>query len=235
MKTLLINGCSFGYIWNPNPDFISGLDCDKVVNISKPGTSFQRTCRSTVEWIAQNGSPRFVVIPITFCHRWEMPIGKDTRFDKIDGDWIPIQSSKAMSENNHHGINLKYNIDKVRKLSDLYHGLVNSTIGYWDRLFTEIIMLGAFFDHRKIPYLMWDMCNDFDEQLLIDHPHITKAQILKQNKRIINIFSFCGNKYMWRAKAMHKKKQFNQHHDANEYRTLEQYLITYIQQNELFK
>ena len=227
MKTLLINGCSFGHIWKPSIEFITHFDCDAVTNISKPGTGFQRTCRSTIEWIAQHGAPQCVVIPITYSHRWEMPIGQNKLLDDIDGNWIPIQLVKAMEENTWKDIDIKNNREKIYQLSDLYYGLIESTIGYWDKLFTEMLMLCAFLDQHNIPYLMWDMCNDFDEGLLIGPPHVRKAGLIKKNKNILNIFSFCGNKYMWRAKNMPANEHFNQHHNPEQYLSLEQYLIEY--------
>ena len=235
MKTLLVNGCSFGHCWSPSDKFVASLDCDNTVNISKPGTSFQRTCRSTVEWIAQNGNPARVMIPITFAHRWEMPIGPGEQFDKIDGNWIPLQSTHAMSSNQYSEIELKNNHDEIKKLSDLYYGLIPNVIGYWDKIFTEIITISAFLEQRKIPYLMWDMCNEFDESLLIDHPHVKKTQLIKKNKMIMNIFSFCGNKYMWRHKGGDEKDFFNEHHGSNEYNGLEDYILQYMNDNLLLE
>ena len=37
MKTLLLNGCSFGDCWTPTSEFIKSLNCDTVTNISKVG------------------------------------------------------------------------------------------------------------------------------------------------------------------------------------------------------
>ena len=68
--TLLINGCSFARVWNVSENFKNKLNCTKIVNIGKDGTSFPRTLRSTVEWVAQNGNPEFAVILITYAHRW---------------------------------------------------------------------------------------------------------------------------------------------------------------------
>ena len=164
MKKLLINGCSFGYIWSPTKSFVQTVGCDVVENISKPGTSFQRTARSTVEWVAQNGKPGMIIIPITFAHRWEMPIGSEENFDTLDGNWLPLQVNSAM-ENDNHGKNteaferINEDKDKIQKLTDLYYGLIKSTVGYWDKLFTEIITLSSFLEQQKIPYLIFDMCN----------------------------------------------------------------------------
>lgn len=235
MKKLLLNGCSFAQFWDLSEKFVQDLGCDNYVNLGKAGTSFQRTCRTTVEWIAQNGKPHFVLIPITFCHRWEMPIGDGEKLHHLDGNWIPIQTTMAMREATCEEIEIKNNHDKINRLSDLYYGLIDNTIGYWDKLFTEILLLSSFLDHNNISYLMWDMCNDFDEDLLIGSPHLSKSQVIKHNQKIINLFSFCGNKYMWRAKGMPVHEHFNQHHEAKEYKALEQFLIGYAEQQELFQ
>ena len=238
MKKLLINGCSFGHVWSPTKSFVKQVGCDCVENISKPSTSFQRTARSTVEWVAQNGKPDVVVIPITFAHRWEMPIGSEKNFDKLDGNWLPLQVNSAI-ENDICETNVEAfakignDREKIKKIADLYFGLIKSTLGYWDKLFTEIITLSSFLDQQKIPYLMWDMCNDFDEDLLIDHPFVQKAQLIKQNRKIINIFSFCGNKYMWRLKERNIKEPFNQHWGSQEYEGLESYILQYIHDNQI--
>ena len=74
--SLLINGCSFAHFWNPSEDFVKYLQCKDVVNLGKPGTGFDRTVRTTIEWIATNGKPDFVLIPITLSTRWELSIAK---------------------------------------------------------------------------------------------------------------------------------------------------------------
>ena len=96
MKQLLLNGCSFGECWQPTPNFLQKLGCDTVENISKSGTSFQRTCRTTIEWIAQHDLPHYVIIPITFSHRWELAL--NLHEDKLDGSWVPLQNSNFLSK-----------------------------------------------------------------------------------------------------------------------------------------
>ena len=82
---------------------------------------------------------------------------------------------------------------------------------------------------------MWDMCNDFDEDLLIDHSFVQKAQLIKQNMKVINIFSFCGNKYMWRLKERSIGEPFNQHWGSEEYRGLESYILQYVNDNQILQ
>ena len=235
MNTLLINGCSFGHIWEPTANFVEQTKCDEVKNISKPGTSFQRTLRTTIEWVAQNGDPSMVVIPITFAHRWELPIYDNEKFGPIDGIWMPLQTNTAMENDRYMKIQLGSEKDNIKKIIDLYYGLISNTVGYWDKMFTEIISLCAFLEQRKIPYLMWDMCNDFDESLLLKHSFVQKSQLIKQNKKVINIFSFCGNKYMWRLKERNIGEPFNQHWGSEEYEGLESYILQYIHNNQILQ
>ena len=81
MKTLLLNGCSFGHRWHPSKEFVNALGCDQTENISKVATSFQRTCRSTIEWIAINGNPSFVVVIGFLCKTKNMFFLQDRRLE----------------------------------------------------------------------------------------------------------------------------------------------------------
>ena len=117
-KPLLINGCSFGKCWTPSDKFISALDCTSHVNLSKVATGFQRTCRSTVEWIAQNGNPGFVIIPITYVTRVEMPTARCDKWDDIDGNWIPVQENGMLPSDAHDPRrSIKMNVDHAQLIS----------------------------------------------------------------------------------------------------------------------
>lgn len=235
MKTLFINGCSFGECWTPSQEFVTMLGCDNVTNLSKVATSFQRTCRSTVEWIAQNGNPSFVVIPITFAHRWELALSQDE--DDIDGSWVPLQVSKHLPEK----INLHdTSLNDVKKLVDLYYKVIPTIKSYWDKMFTDIITFSAFLEKQKINYLMWDMCNGFDkEHLNINiepYKAFRKIDLISQNPRIIDIWKFCGNRYMRETMPedlRQKTPEFGHHHDSIRYKELEKYIIGYLNNLDL--
>jgi len=230
MNTLLLNGCSFGECWKPSDEFILALGMDKYVNISKSGTSFQRTVRSTIEWIAQNGNPGYVMIPITFSHRWELALNQQE--DDIDGSWIPLQKSNFISE--------KYklqdtSVDKVKKLVDLYYGIIPTIKTYWDKMFMEIITFSAFLEKQKIQYLMWDMANGFDKEhlniYLKPYKGFHKIKLIEDNPRIIDIWTFCGNRYMrdTMPEDLRKKTpEFAYHHGPKQYKELEKYIMGYI-------
>jgi len=224
--TLLINGCSFAQFWNVSSEFARGLDCEKIVNLGKYCTSFQRTVRSTIEWIAQNGKPGYVVIPITFSHRWELSIASTE--DAIDGTWFPLQRKEFIEQNN---ISSLVSVDKIKSLIDLYYGSIPDIRTYWDKMFTEIIMFTGWLDNEKIPYLMFDICNQFDKKHLDNFKGFEKIKFIKQNKNIIDLFSFCGNHFMWNSLAEIDKKNIDPifyHHSDPQYGILEKYLLNYI-------
>jgi len=230
MKTILLNGCSFAEFWKPSDKFIGSLGGGDLINLGKAGTSFQRTCRSTVEWVAQNGSPDFVLIPITFAHRWELALNQDE--DDIDGSWIPLQNSNFLS--NDYRLQ-DSSINDVKKLVDQYYKIIPTLKTYWDKMFTEIITFSAFLEKQKINYLMWDMCNGFDKEHLNIHlkPYkaFRKIDLISQNPRIIDIWSFCGNRYMRDTMPEDVKKdtpEFAHHHKSEQYIHLEQYITNYL-------
>jgi hypothetical protein len=226
MKTLLLNGCSFGECWTPSAYFLDELGMDSCINISKAGTSFQRTARSLIEWIAQNYKPGYVMIPITFAHRWELAL--NTEEDQIDGSWLPLQNSNYLSGNyNLQGIE----IDSLKKFVDQYYGLIPTVKTYWDKIFTDIILLAGYLDKEKIPYVMWDMCNGFDKKHIKGYKGFEKINLINDNPSIIDIWSFCGNKFMWGTMTEQEKKKtdpFAYHHGQEQYSHLEKHILQHI-------
>ena len=206
------------------------------MNIAKSGTSFQRTCRSTIEWVAQNDKPHMVLIPITFSHRWELALNK--KEDPIDGSWVPLQNSNFLSD--------EYPLqdvahDDLARLVDDYYKIIPTIKTYWDKMFTEIIMLAGFLESQKIPYLMWDMCNGFDKIHINGeagpYAGFKKIELIEKNKRVIDIWNFCGNKFMRDTMQDDVKSQTPEHayhHAPEQHRHLEKYIITYMQNNLLF-
>lgn len=225
MSTLLVNGCSFVECWQVTDYFQKKLNCNQTVNLGKSGTSFQRTVRSTVEWIAQNGNPNCVILPITFLHRWELSIGK--KEDPIDGTWYPLQNFDFVKEN----LTDLVGADKVESLLKNYYSVIPDIRTHWDKGFTEIILLSSFLEQRKIKYLMFDMCNNFDEKHLAGYKGFTKLNLIKENKNIIDLFSFCGNRFMWNTLNDEEKQKIDplaHHHNGTQYRYLENHLLNYL-------
>lgn len=246
MKRVLINGCSFAQIWNLSDNFVEFLQCqsrNSIINLGKPATSFQRTCRSTVEWIGQNGAPDFVIIPITFAHRLELAIS--AKDNDLDGTWQPLQMASIMPKDLNtleQKIDPAVDHDKLKKFLELYYGIIPNIRTYWDKTFTEIIMLAGFLDSRKIPYVMFDMCNNFRMDYLNNFKAFEKIKLISNNRNVIDLFNFCGNKHMYdsldekpNSDIVDKANYFNVHHSADAYLVLEAYLQQYITQNNIIQ
>jgi len=236
MRTLLLNGCSFGKCWTPSQNFVEKLGCDTVVNLSKVATSFQRTYRSTIEWIAQNGKPSFIIIPITFYHRWELGIAKND--DPIDGVWFPLKMANVLPDDLNtldRKIDPSVNHGKLKKLLELYYGTIPDIRPYCDKMFSEIITLSAFLHQQNIPHLMFDMCNNFDRALVDKWTAFEKVKYIHHNKNIIDLFKFCGNKEMWNSQNNKENNNFNIHHKPEQYLVLEAYLEQYMKQNSIIQ
>jgi hypothetical protein len=230
MSTLLLNGCSFTKNWfpiRPDKNFCKNLGCDTVSNIAEHGTSFQRSVRTTIEWIAKNGNPGFVIIPITFAQRWEMCVGSEDH--DIEGSWIPMQRKEFIDKDK---ISDLVHPESLYKLLDLYNGSIPDVRHHWDQCFTNIISLSAFLEHRKINYLMFDMCNNFEKKHLAGFKAFEKVRLIEHNKKIIDLFSFCGNRLMWNSMTEEEKNKtdpYAHHHGLSHYKYLEDYLLKYLQ------
>jgi len=227
MSTLLLNGCSFTKCWQPTKNFLKILNCDTIKNIAVDGSSFQRSVRTTIEWVAQNGNPSFVIIPITFTHRWELAIGN--KDNDIEGSWIPIQRKEFLNKNK---ISNLVDFKKLENLIDLYYGSIPDIKTYWDQCFTNIISISSFLQNQKNNYLLFDICNNFVKKHLKGYKGFEKIKLIEQNKKIIDLFNFCGNKHMWNSMNDQEKQNtdsLSHHHNAYQYSFLENYLINYLQ------
>ena len=225
MSTLLVNGCSFAKCWHISRSFSDSLGCSNIINLGKNGTSFQRAVRSTVEWIAQNSNPDWVIIPITFLHRWELSISK--KEDPIDGTWYPLHGFDFLAEELCESIG----VDSMKSLLENYYSIIPDIRTHWDKGFTELILLSSFLEQRKIKYLMFDMCNDFDEKHLVNFKGFAKLDLIKNNKNIIDLTVFCGNRFMWNTLDVIQKQKIDptaHHHNKMQYTQLEKYLLNYL-------
>jgi hypothetical protein len=222
MSTLLINGCSFANIWQPTENFVKSLCCDQIINLGRDGGSLRKAVRTTIEWIAQNGNPNFVIIPIPLATRWELAIS--SKEDPIDGTWYPMQAKQYLDKEK---ISKLIDFKKLEKLTELYYGLIPDIRTYWDSCFTDLILLSSFLEQSNIDYLMFDMCNNFEMRHLKGYKGFEKIKLIKHNKKIIDLFGFCGNKYMYQNVKDKNIDPLMHHHSSEEYQYLENYLLNY--------
>ena len=197
--TLLLNGCSYGAAWKDFPG----------VNLSRGGGSFYRSIRTTMEWIAVNGKPAYVFIPITVCTRFEV--------SKVVVDQ-PIEGAYDLAPFEHYKIE--------GQLSD-------SCYRSWDYLFMNIIMFASWLDQQGIKYLIWDQCNKFENVHITGFKAFEKLKWIQENPRIVPLFEFCGNQYMYDNGATYSKVDAKlepqiRHYLPESYTILKSYLDNYI-------
>ena len=87
---------------------------------------------------------------------------------------------------------------------------------------------------------MFDMCNDFKLEYLQNFNGFDKLNLIRGNKKIIDIINFCGNKHMYDSMekkpnegGVDKSHYFNIHHSPEQYLALESHLQQYITQNNI--
>jgi len=231
MSTLLTNGCSFVECWPVQNSLVKSLECDNFVNLGLRGGSLQRVVRSTIEWIAQNGNPKFVIVAIPLVSRWELSIAQTE--NKIDGTWYPMQIKSSLEKEK---ISKLVDFDRLCNLVDLYYGCIPDIRTFWDSCFTNLILLSSFLEQNKIDYLIFNMCNKFNKKDLKDfygkndYQGFKKLKFIEENKRIVDLFEFCGNLHMWQNMDKEFKKEIDpymHHHDSKEYQNLENHLLNY--------
>jgi hypothetical protein len=208
MKTLLLNGCSFIHGWNPKEWFTE----HDVVNLAEFGGSNQRTFRTTIEWIANNGNPDFVIIGLTYDTRDEMVFwNKGTEYCKY---------SPTMLEHTP--------VDYKAILTDSM--VIEDRLSKVDKLFTNIIMLSGFLRSRLIPHLFVNMCERYNLNDLSRYYYLRpKIELIKQNQNIVDL-EFIGNIYLHRNGALSRDvydDPCGKHYEKSNYHILENYLNTY--------
>ena len=229
--TCLINGCSFSAAWKPESDFLKHFGQSNFVNISKTGASFKRSARTTMEWVAQNGKPGLVILPITYAHRFEMAVANTE--DALDGAWFPMQRSELIDQKKIHS---SISADKLKTMLDLYYGSIADVRHFWETLFTDIITLSAWLETQNIPYIMFDMCNDFGKEHIKSLQGIQRFEFIYRNKNVLDLFSFCGNKMMWHSldeKLRSKIDSVAYHHSNKQFRVLEKAIIAELTKDSL--
>jgi hypothetical protein len=184
------------------------------VNLSKSGGSFIRSIRTTIEWIVRNKTkPNYVFIPITNVARFEKSY--------IMKQNIPVEGSYVNSTPEDYAT-------YTSKISD-------SCYMDYDYAFMNIIMFSSWLEQQKIKYLIWDQCNMFDKKHIHGFNGMEKLKLVEQNNRIIPLFKFCGNQYMYEKKGKWIDVDSNhepsvRHYHNESYDILKDYLHQYAKE-----
>ena len=72
------------------------------------------------------------------------------------------------------------------------------------------------------------MCNEFVREDIKQYAGFDKMKLIESNDSIIDLFSFCGNRYMHNTLPNKESVYFNTHHEPAQYLELEKYLLNYL-------
>ena len=208
-KTLLIPGCSYGLVYSEIEDQLKQIfDVDRIVNLSQVGSSPDRQIRVVIEWIAQNGRPDMVIMPVSHYNRFDLPIAKE--FDPLHN--LHFIGSWQMREY----LDIDY-MDKINPLVDietlqsyLKTGVLVNQIEHTihDYLFVKLITFQSYLQSNEIRHLIFDTGNYYEKlwmkYLSIDEkdnsgyqPGMKKRDLIENCPGIYKFFSFCSNVWMY--------------------------------------
>jgi hypothetical protein len=241
MKTILISGCSYSeifYLENTQQYIKEKFQVDRVVNISRIGSSISRQIKAVIEWLAVYGKPELIIIPITHITRYDESIRE--KYDVWNTyDETLCASMDPFKDNDHMNRQFKsrLNIEQINQLIKL-KTLVYNDVAAFNNFLSQIIMFSGWLKSKNINHLIFDMCNEFKKN---EYPRIRKQEFLSENKNIIDIFKFCGNDFMYKnlSPEQHVQEKIgdlgkNSHHYGIESnKKLIDYLKSYIMNNKL--
>ena len=224
MKTLLITGCSYGVVYSEIESELKEIfDVDQVVNLSLVGSSPDRQIRVVIEWIAQNGKPDMVIMPVSHSDRFDLPIAKD--FDPLHNLHARTSWSNNIVLDGLNDDIDKDIFDKFLKYGAMIYQIQHPTHDY---LFVKLITFQAYLEMNKIRHLIFDTGNYYEKMwmkyLSIDEknnsgyqPGMRKRDLIENCPGIYKFFSFCSNVWMYEQMTEEEQKNLIAKYSLNEY------------------
>jgi hypothetical protein len=241
MKTILISGCSYCEIFsliNLQNYVKEKFRVDRIVNISKQGSSIFRQIKAVIEWISFFGPPDLVLLPLSHITRYDESIGLKydvwNAFDEtLCASMDPLKNNEEMNTR----FNSRIDVEQINQLIKL-KTLVYNEDSSFNNMLTQIITFSGWLKNENINHIIFDMCNNFNKK---NYSSIKKRKFLSKNKNIIDIFKFCGNDFMYQnlTPEQHVEEKIdylgkNAHHYGLEpNKKLIDYLKSYIMNNKL--
>jgi len=214
-KRLVISGCSYGLVYSEiELELKQTFDVDEVVNLSGAGASPDRQIRVVIEWIAQNGKPDMVIMPVSHYNRFDLPIA---------GKFDPLHNLHHRSSWTMHTESKQINplIDRDTLETFLKTGSLINKIEHTvhDYLFVKLITFQSYLQLNGIRHLIFDTGNYYDKSwmhyLSIDEEHnsgyqpgMKKRDLVEKCPGIYKFFTFCSNAWMYEQMTEEQKKKY---------------------------
>ena len=196
-KRLVVSGCSYGSVYSDISVELKKLfNVDEIINLSNLGGSPDRQMRVVIEWIAQNGNPDMVIMPVSYAYRFDLPIA-----EKLD----PLH-------NKHYRcvwhMDLDKNFGTAKPIDDKYRSTLQTYLKTGamiheneypahDNLFTRLLTFQAYLELNKINHLIFDTGNYYSATLKENQPGMQKKSLVEKCKGIYKFFTFCSNVWMY--------------------------------------
>ena len=196
-KRLVVSGCSYGTVYSDISIELKKLfNVDEIINLSNLGGSPDRQMRVVIEWIAQNGNPDMVIMPVSYAYRFDLPIA-----EKLD----PLH-------NKHYRcvwhMDLDKNFGTAKPIDEKYRSTLQTYLKTGamiheneypahDNLFTRLLTFQAYLELNKINHLIFDTGNYYSATLTEDQPGMQKKSLVEKCKGIYKFFNFCSNVWMY--------------------------------------
>ncbi len=194
----MISGCSYGVVYSDIQDELKEMfGVDEVINLSQNGGSVDRAIRAAIEWIAQNGNPNMVILPVSHYNRFDLPIAQNVHplhnrhykmawhydLDKNFGSADPIDSNVT-----------RETLETYLKTGAMVH--CNEYPAH-DSLFVKLITFQSFLEINKIRHLIFDTGNYYEKLWNEKQPGMEKRKLIENSKGIYKLFTFCSNVWMY--------------------------------------
>ena len=215
MKKLLISGCSYSLVYSEiKNDLIDLFDVDEVVNLSQEGSSPMRQIRAVIEWIAQNGKPHMVMMPVSHYDRFDLPIAMD--FDPLHNKHHRCSWSHILSPG-------EVDVDKDALEKYFKSGVMVNKVQHTihDDLFVRLLTFQSYLQMNKIKHLIFDTGNYYEKfwipYLSIDEennsgyqPGMKKRDLIDNCPGIYKFTSFCSNVWQYESLTEEQKKDYRE-------------------------
>ena len=197
-RKLLISGCSYGSVYSDIEKELKELFAvDDVVNLSNLGGSPDRQMRAVIEWIAQNGKPDMVIMPVSYAYRFDLPIAE--KKDPLHNRHYRCVWHMDLSKNYGSAKPIDPAYDRNTLQTYLKTGAIVHRNEYpaHDNLFTKLITFQAYLELNKIRHLIFDTGNYYEKLKDLKQPGMEKRKLVENCPGIYKFFTFCSNVWMY--------------------------------------
>lgn len=241
IKNLVVNGCSYmeGYAsGNGHVDLANQLNIPNAKSLAIGGSANSRIIRTTLKHSYQTTDPTFYIMGLTFINRWELPILKeDDSKPSFEGRWCNPQNQEFSDRYEHYwGKSESEKFVDFKRKTEVY-GTVDRAEDLMYSVLSAIHSLQA----RGHRVLVFQQADDSYHWML----GTPRVNLFDSTLNIISGFRWCAVIYQHEQGVL-KSKPGNatyigpqsvpdriKHPAAGHHQVLNEYLVNYIQNNNI--